>query len=82
MYPLIWKYTSTHPLQVADLYETGYEHLPVESLSVLAFSTLLTADWTSIVEASNVTLCRLFDEHLNVYTFGENDMATARNILA
>ena len=79
MYPLIWKYT--YPLQVAGLYETGYEHLAVESLSVLAFTTLLTADWTG-VEASNVTLCRLFDKHLKVYTFGENDMATARNILA
>jgi len=80
MYPLIWKYT--YSLQVVDLYETGYEHLPVESLSVLALSTLLTADWTSGVEASNVTLCRLFDEHLKVYTFGENDMATAHNIVA
>lgn len=44
--------------------------------------SFLTADLTSGVEASNVTLCRLFDEHLKVYTFGENDMATARNILA
>ena len=80
MYTLIWKYV--YVLRVVDLYETGYENLAVESLSVLALSTHLTAVWTSGVETSNVTLCRFFDDHLKVHTLGDNDLATAHNIRA